>query len=160
MTDPLVDAQALINGLREHEIDYVVFGALAMLFYGYVRTTEDLDIIVSPEPANIDRVADWLVSLKAILKLNPQRSFGSRERWGMQKGSKATVLTPLGQIDIVQRLPGLPEWPEVMRDAELYEVDGIEIPVLNRRTLIELKRRRGSSLDLADIEAIELLPDL
>ena len=160
MTDPLVDVQALITGLRDHEIDYVLFGALAMLFYGYVRTTEDMDILVSPAPANIDRVADWLMSLRAVLKLSPQRSFGPRERSGMKKGSNATVLTPLGQIDVVQRLPGLPDWADVIRSAEFYEVDEIEIPVLNRRMLIELKRNRGSSLDLADIEAIESLPDL
>jgi hypothetical protein len=32
--------------------------------------------------------------------------------------------------------------------------------VLNRRTLIELKRRRGSAQDLADIEAIAQLEEL
>ena len=31
---------------------------------------------------------------------------------------------------------------------------------MNRRTLIELKRLRGSNQDFADIEAIELLADL
>lgn len=34
MTDPLVDAQALIHGLQEYEVDYLRFGAIAMLFYG------------------------------------------------------------------------------------------------------------------------------
>jgi hypothetical protein len=78
----------------------------------------------------------------------------------MHKGSNATVLTSLGQIDLVQRLPGLPEWEQTIGEAEVYEIDGLEVRVLNRRTLIELKRRRGSNLDLADIAAIELLPDL
>jgi len=147
-------------GLNEHQIDYVLFGAAAMLFYGYVRMTEDVDIIIRREPANIDRVADWLISLEAVLKLNPQRRFNGRHRWSMQKGSNATVLTPLGQIDLVQSIPGLPEWPQLIAEAEVYEIEGIEVPVLNRRTLIELKRRRGSNLDLADIEAIEMLDDL
>jgi hypothetical protein len=160
MTDPLVDAQALIHGLQEYEVDYLLFGAIAMLFYGYVRTTEDLDIIVNPDRANLERVAEWLMSLKAVLKLNPRRPFGTRERWGMLKGSNATVLTSLGQIDVVQRLPGLPDWTQLVGEAEIYEVERQEVLVLNRRTLIELKRRRGSKLDLADIEAIELLPDL
>jgi hypothetical protein len=79
---------------------------------------------------------------------------------GLHKGSTATVLTPLGQIDIVQRLPGLPEWPRLIEEAELYELEGMRVPVLNRQTLIDLKRRRGSNLDLADIDAIELLAEL
>jgi len=61
---------------------------------------------------------------------------------------------------VVQRLPGLPDWPQVIADAELYEIDGVRVPVINRLTLIELKRRRGSHLDLADIEAIERLAEL
>jgi hypothetical protein len=78
----------------------------------------------------------------------------------MHKGSNATVLTSLGQIDIVQRLPGLPDWSQLIDEAELYEIEGMRVPVLNRRTLIDLKRRRGSHLDLADIEAIEALDEL
>lgn len=60
----------------------------------------------------------------------------------------------------MQRLPGLPEWPQLIEDAELYEIGGMRVPVINRATLIELKRRLGSNLDLADIAAIELLPEL
>jgi hypothetical protein len=76
------------------------------------------------------------MSIGAVLKLNPARPFGARERWGMHKGWNATVVTSLGQIDAVQ------------------------FPVINRLTLIDLKRRRGSHLDLADIEAIERLAEL
>ena len=70
------------------------------------------------------------------------------------------MLTSLGQIDIVQRLPSLPEWPQLIDEAELYEVEGMRVPVLNRQTLVDLKRRRGSHLDLADIDAIEQLAEL
>ena len=131
-----------------------------MLFYGYVRNTEDLDVVVAADLENLDRVAAWLMSIDAVLKLKPARRFGSRERWGMHKGSNATVLTSLGQIDIVQHLPGLPAWPQLIEEAELYEIDDLRVPVLNRRTLIELKRLRGSHLDLSDIEAIEALDEL
>lgn len=160
MTEPLVDLPALLRGLHEHKVDYVVFGAMGMLFYGYVRNTEDLDIAVNPERENLDRVADWLTSMGATRKLNPARAFGPRERWGMQKGSNATVLTPLGQIDVVQRMDGLPEWSQLVAEAELYEIESMRVPVMNRSTLIELKRRRGSHLDLADIEAIQALGEL
>jgi len=36
----------------------------------------------------------------------------------------------------------------------------MSVPVINRKTLIELKRLRGSHLDLADIAAIESLEEL
>jgi hypothetical protein len=47
------------------------------------------------------------------------------------KGSNATGLTPMGQVDIEQRLPGLPDWPRVIEDAELDEIDGLRVPVIS-----------------------------
>jgi hypothetical protein len=160
MTEPLVDAREMLRGLHLNQIEFVVFGALAMLFYGYVRTTEDLDIVVAPNDENLDRVADWLMSINAVLKLNPQRRFGPRERWGLHKGSNATVLTSLGQVDVVQQLPGLPDWSTLVTGAEVYEVEGHTVRVMDRATWMELKRRRGSHQDLADIDAIERLAEL
>lgn len=160
MTEPLVDLRGLLGGLREHQVDYVLFGAVAMVFYGFVRNTEDLDIVVAPDQGNLDRVAEWLKSIEAVLKLNPKRRFGPREQWGMHKGSNATVLTRFGQIDVVQQIPGLPDWPVLVEQAEVYELDGDPVRVMDRATLIELKRRRSSAQDLADIEAIQLLDEI
>ncbi len=84
MTQPPVDLRRLLRGLPEHEVEYVLF-ALAMAFYRYVRNTQDLDIAVNPKQENLDRVAEWLMSMKAVLKLNPARRFGPRERWGCTK---------------------------------------------------------------------------
>jgi hypothetical protein len=36
----------------------------------------------------------------------------------------------------------------------------MRVQVINRRTLIEVKRQREPNLDLADVDAIELLPEL
>ncbi len=100
------------------------------------------------------------MSRDGVLKLNPTRPFGPRERSGMHEGSNATVLTSMRQIDAEQRLPGLPDWPKLVEEGELYEIDAFQVPVISRLTLIDLKRRRGSHLDLADIEAIERLREV
>jgi hypothetical protein len=157
MTVPVVNLRGLLRGLHSHEVRYLVSGAIAMVFYGYVRNTEDLDLIIDPDPENLDRVADWLSAAGATLRLNPLSRFGERERTGLLRGANVSVLTSMGQVDIDQRLPGLPEWSELVERAELYETDGMEVPVIDRETLIELKRSRGSYLDRADIEAIERL---
>ncbi len=34
MTEPVVDARELLHGLHEHHVEYVLFGALAMIFTG------------------------------------------------------------------------------------------------------------------------------
>jgi hypothetical protein len=83
--------------------------------------------------------------------------FGERERAGLLRGAQVSVLTGMGQIDIFQPTPELPPFAELVERAELYETEGVQVPVLDRATLIELKRQRGSFLDRADIEAINNL---
>jgi hypothetical protein len=50
------------------------------------------------------------VELDTHLATRPARRFGTRERWQMFKGENASVVTRLGQVDVVQQLPGLPGW--------------------------------------------------
>jgi hypothetical protein len=76
MTEPLVDLRGLLHGLREYQVAYLLCGALAMVFYGFVRDTEDLDIDVAPDQENLNQVAEWLMSIEAVLKLNPRRRLG------------------------------------------------------------------------------------
>ena len=44
MTEPLVDLRGLLRGLHDHNVEYVLTGAPAMVFYGYLRNSEDLDV--------------------------------------------------------------------------------------------------------------------
>lgn len=68
MSERLVDLREILRGLHDHEVDYVLFGATAMLFYGFVRNTEDVDIVVARDEANLRRVHNGLVSIEAHLK--------------------------------------------------------------------------------------------
>lgn len=160
MTGPPVDLRAVLRSLHHHEVDFVLFGSTAMLFYGFVRNTEDVDVVVRSDEDNLRRVHDWLVSIDAHLLLNPARRFGPRERWRMLKGENATVTTNCGTVDVVQRIDGMPPWEELVADSEVYARDDVTVRVMNRKTLIDLKRRRASAQDLADIDAIELLDQL
>jgi len=160
VSEQLVDLREILQGLHDHEVDYVLFGATALLFYGFVRNTEGVDIVVVGDEANLRRVHDWLVSIDAHLTLAPERRFGPRERWRMFRGENATVITSCGQIDVVQRIEGMPAFEELVSSSEVFEREGMRVRVMSRHTLVELKRRRGSPQDLADIEAIELLDRL
>jgi hypothetical protein len=119
----------LLRSLHEHRVEHVVFGAVALGFYGHVRATADLDIVVRPSETNLRRVHEWRVELDARLLSAPARRFGARELLGMFKGRNATVLTRLGQVDVGQDLPGLPEWDRLIADCERYELAGMTVAV-------------------------------
>ena len=37
----------LVADLQEHDIDYLVIGAIALMAYGYARFTEDIDLMIA-----------------------------------------------------------------------------------------------------------------
>jgi len=51
----------LIADLNEHDIDYLVIGAIALMAYGYPRFTEDIDLILDQN--GIDRFHSELIGL-------------------------------------------------------------------------------------------------
>ncbi len=54
----------LVADLKEHEIDYLVFGAIALMAYGYPRFTEDIDLILDSN--GLDRFHHELVGLEFL----------------------------------------------------------------------------------------------
>ena len=55
----LVPAQSLpavLAALVEAQVEFIVFGAIALMAHGLVRATQDLDIFVRPDAQNVDRL--------------------------------------------------------------------------------------------------------
>lgn len=66
------------------------------------------------------------------------------------------MTTPLGDLDVVQRLPGVPSFSVL--DAAALDVSILRVPfrVCSRAHLVAMKRARGSPLDQADLERLVL----
>ena len=142
----------LLRALESAKVDYIVFGAVALSFYGYVRGTLDLEVVIDPSAGNLDRLTRWLESDGAVLGLDPSRPV---DLDAVRAGSNTTVLTSFGALDLIQRLPGLPPWNVLRERASRFEVDELTLLVVDRETLVARKRARGTHQDLADIERLE-----
>jgi hypothetical protein len=147
----------MLRSLDDAEIEFLVFGAVALAFYGHVRATADLDVVIRPEERNRGRVIAWLHDHDARLALNPERAFGADEAESVRRGSNATLLTDLGQLDIVQHLPGLAPWSQLDARAEEYAFEGLRLKTIDRATLKARKRARGTPQDLADVAVLDQL---
>ncbi len=55
--------KSLLAALERERVHYAIFGAVAMGLHGLARFTEDLDIFVEPEAANIARLRTALRSV-------------------------------------------------------------------------------------------------
>ncbi len=147
----------MLRSLTAAEIEFLVFGAIAAGLYGHVRATADLDIVIRPTAENRERAIAWLTEQRATLGSDPQSGLKDRHRRALQLGRNAWIVTPFGQLDIVQHIDGLPDWETLSARAATFELDDMTVRAVDRDTLIDRKRRRATPQDLVDADALEAL---
>jgi predicted nucleotidyltransferase len=155
----LVDPVPLIAALNDRRIPYVIIGGFAVIANGYVRSTEDLDVMV---PSRIETAE----AIEAVC-----RELDGTDRDGRAIPSARFVgdqhvraHTRYGILDIVPEGESPLAFGDVLDGSFEIEVDGHKAHVAGLPHLVALKRLGGRTRDRADLEALEEahgdLPDL
>jgi hypothetical protein len=154
MTDqqPL-DAERIFAALDAHKVEYVVIGGIAVQVYGHVRMTNDIDLIPSPTPQNLERLATALNELKARV-LNAGSEQLEIDATMLPRATLWQLATTHGDIDVLHDAPGAASFPRLRERALLITLGDYSIPIASRDDLIRMKRAAGRPLDLADIVAL------
>jgi hypothetical protein len=154
----LPNLAGLVGALSDGDVRFVAIGGIAVAAHRVIRATEDLDVVPDPATENIDALANTLIALDARLLRNLDRRIDVDVRSALHRGRNLTVTTGLGDLDVVQRLPGVP--PFAALDAEAWDatVLGVRFRVCSRAHLIAMKQARGTPLDQADLARL-LEPD-
>ena len=67
--DPLLK---LLSRLRDEQVEYVLVGGQAVRLNGYLRATEDVDLLIKPTRANGERIIRAMSFLDASRELVPE----------------------------------------------------------------------------------------
>ena len=138
--------QRITSKLQSLDIPYVVVGGLAMNAHGYIRMTEDVDLLVTPE--DLRRVHSSLSGLGYVPPFE-----GSKHLRDVTEGVKIEFLTTGGFPGDGKPKPvSFPDPREV--GVELYGMRVISLP-----RLVELKLASGMSnaqrlKDLSDVQEL------
>lgn len=151
----LPDLRGLLDTLVGARVEFVLIGGLAVAVHGFVRTTEDVDLVPDPDPWNLDQLVNALLEQNARLTLAPDRAPGPDERSALYRGQNLSLSTRLGDVDIVQRLPGVPPYAELASRAVAVAPFGLAVQVASRADLVAMKRAGRRAIDLADLDYLE-----
>jgi hypothetical protein len=154
MTDlrPL-DAERIFAVLDAHKVEYIVIGGIAVQVYGHVRMTNDVDLIPSPTPRNLERLATALEKLEAHV-LNPGSEHLTIDAQMLPRATLWQLSTRHGDIDVLHDAPGAAPFSQLRERALLITLGDHPIPIASRDDLIKMKRAAGRPVDLADIAAL------
>lgn len=128
---------------------FTTIGGIAVCLNGFIRLTEDVDILVEPSRENIERL---LTSLRTFgegyaRELTP-------EDLGDEEGAVRIIEASENcQVDIFTRLRGF-RWKDLQAYVVYFETEHARIPYLNAEGLIRLKRDSDREKDLIDVGAL------
>jgi predicted nucleotidyltransferase len=146
----------ILRRLVEAETRFVVIGGLALGARGVVRATNDIDIVVDPDPANLKLVAEVAVAAGGHVQRG-EALLGSAFSIAAEiaSGEQVAIETDLGRLDVVQGLEGVPPYEELRSRASEAEVLGVKVSVCSSDDLRAMKLAAGRTRDLADLEDLD-----
>lgn len=148
-----LDLRALLAALTEHRVRFVVIGGVAVAAHGYLRATEDLDLVPDPAPANLDLLTAALKDLDSTLPAVEGRPFDS-ERDGavILRGGNVSADTRFGGLDVVQRLRGVPPYADLVAEAVESDLLGVPVKICSLDHLRSMKQALSRGQDKVDLE--------
>jgi len=153
----------IFSQLDSAKVKYLVVGGMAINLYGIPRMTADLDLMLSPEKENLDKLVSILKELgykpRVPVKLEDFINAENREKWRKEKNMVMfTVVNPdlpFQEVDIFLSNPI--DFAEAYAHRQVIKAKGFNISLLSIEHLIALKEISAREQDLSDITALKQL---
>jgi hypothetical protein len=125
------DLVALCRALNEHGARYLIVGGFAIIHHGYLRATEDIDLLVDGDLDNQARVKKALEILpdKAILELGDD----DLRHYTIVRVSDEIL------VDLMITACGV-DYAEARESIETAEIEGVPIPFASAPLLMRMKQ--------------------
>jgi hypothetical protein len=139
MTDPAYDPIRIVASLEVHGVEYVLVGGLAAAAHGSPLDTDDVDVILPPDPDNLDRLGLVLLELDAEPIATPD-------------DHRVSYRTSAGRLDLIEMGS---RYFEVNGHASTVDVGrGISAKIASAEDLAELKRASGDLATAAHLSSL------
>lgn len=140
------DFAKLIQTFNKKNVEFMIIGAHAVAFHGYVRGTKDLDLLIRPGLENIARVIAAL------------RDFGAGSL-GLTEADFAPLNmvqlgVPPNRVDLLVEIEGV-KTETAWRTRVIGEYQGQPAQYISRECLLQNKKASDRRQDRLDVEKLE-----
>jgi len=143
------DFSDLLIELCGADAEFLLVGGWAVVLYGHVRSTDDMDIFVRPTAENSRRVHAALEKFGAPLLAHQVTA----EHFAKEGDAYRFGIAPL-KVEVLTQISGV-SFDEALEGSGKFDLDGLAIPYIGRSALIKNKKSAGRYKDLADVEELE-----
>ncbi|MCP4896588.1 MAG: hypothetical protein GY906_06385 [bacterium] len=140
------DMRELLQLFEKNDVEYVLVGGFAVNYYGYVRTTQDIDFLILPSAENAQRLMQALSDFGFGGAGIPIDCFE-------QPGSAVHLGVEPNRIDLLTKLKGV-SCSTVFAGARRVEIEGTQLNIISLEHLVEAKQNSNRPRDLADADEL------
>jgi len=136
---PVSDLSALLKGLSEARIQFILVGGLAAVVQGAPVTTFDLDIVPRQSEKNLARLLQFLEAVDARLR-RPDDKILKPQINDLMGGGHVLLTTHFGALDILARIEKGLGYDELLPSTVQIDFKGYTIQILDLETMVAIKR--------------------
>ena len=153
----MTDFEKLISVLADARVHFIIVGGLAATAHGSARLTQDVDVVYSRSPDNLDRLVGALAPFRPYLRGAPPGLPFEWSRATISRGLNFTLSTSVGDLDLLGEVTGGGGYEALLPHTVALGFFGRECRCLDLRWLIRIKRAAGRPKDLEVIAELEAL---
>ena len=141
------DFKEFLQSLNANNVKYLVIGGYAVAFHGHPRYTKDIDIWLSPDTKNIEKLIRALDDFGFA-------SLGLEVKDFLDPELIIQLGLPPNRIDLLTALEGV-DFDICYNQKVQSETEGVTINFIDLGNLKKNKKATGRYQDLADLENLE-----
>ena len=150
------DVRTILSALNDANVRYLIVGGLAVVAHGYVRFTQDIDLVIQLERENVLRAMNALTAIgyRPLIPVDATQFADEtlRQQWRNEKGMIVfQFFNPQREstrVDVFVSEPFV--FAQEFKTASWHIWGELRAPVLRIEALIAMKQAAGRPQDLAD----------
>jgi len=144
LTEDMTD---FIRILQRREARFLIVGGFAVNYYGYIRTTQDIDLLIYPSRENAGRMMDALKEFGFGNAGIPRSCFE-------HEGNVVHLGVEPNRIDLLTSLKGLDK-DDLFDRSIVATCDDLTFPIISYCDLLAAKMASSRAKDRADVEELK-----
>lgn len=142
------DFKEFLRLLKEHDVRYLLIGAYAVNYHGYIRATGDMDIWIAIGPDNANKIVTVLKEFG--FENDPE----IRPELFLQERKIIRMGVPPMRLEISTSISGV-DFDECFRNRIIDQLDGVEVNLIDLENLKKNKQASGRPKDLTDLKKLQ-----
>jgi predicted nucleotidyltransferase len=133
-----------IKDLLKHKVRFLIVGGHAVIYYGHMRVTKDLDLLIETSSQNIHQLRLAFAAMGIDL---------DDERVKRMGAPKAIIPIHKFRIELLTSVDGI-SFSEAYAEALFVMKEGVNIPMISFAHLLLSKRAANRESDLEDVKTL------